>query len=60
MTERQTLIEFISKVSEHDLSILFQVLDVAHQNLVYESTDEHLLMDQFMTSMWIATRSISI
>ncbi|MFA6223528.1 MAG: hypothetical protein WC647_14555 [Desulfomonilaceae bacterium] len=60
MTERQTLIEFISKVSEHDLSILFQVLDVAHQNLVYESTDEHLLMDQFMTSLWIATRSISI
>jgi|GEM_PF-5883536 len=60
MTERQTLIEFLSKVSEHDLSILFQVLDVAHQNLVYESTDEHLLMDQFMTSMWIATRSISI
>ncbi len=60
MTERQTLIEFVSKVSEHDLSILFQVLDVAHQNLVYESTDEHLLMDQFMTSLWIATRSISI
>lgn len=60
MTERQTLIEFISKVSEHDLTILFQVLDVAHQNLVYESTDEHLLMDQFMTSLWIATRSISI
>jgi hypothetical protein len=60
MTERQTLIEFISKVSAHDLSILFQVLDVAHQNLVYESTDEHLLMDQFMTSLWIATRSIAI
>jgi len=60
MVQRQPLIEFISKVSEHDLSILFQVLDVAHQNLIYESTDEHLLMDQFMTSLWVATRSIAI
>ncbi|MHB8204329.1 MAG: hypothetical protein ACYDHG_11590 [Desulfomonilaceae bacterium] len=60
MNELQTLIEFISKVSGHDLSILFQVLDVAHQNLIYESTDEYLLMDQFMTSLWIAARSVSI
>ncbi len=60
MNEGQTLVEFISKVSEHDLSILFQVLDVAHQNLIYESTDEYLLMDQFMTSLWIAARSVSI
>ncbi|MGO8819834.1 MAG: hypothetical protein ACLQO6_01180 [Desulfomonilaceae bacterium] len=60
MNEGQTLVEFISRVSEDDLSILFQVLDVAHQNLIYESTDEYLLMDQFMTSLWIAARSVSI
>ena len=60
MAQRQTLIEFISKVADHDLSILFQVLDVAHQNLIYESTDENMLMDQFMTSLWIASRSNSI
>jgi hypothetical protein len=60
MAQRQTLIEFVSKVADHDLSILFQVLDVAHQNLIYESTDEHMLMDQFMTSLWIASRSDSI
>lgn len=60
MNERQTLVEFISRVSEDDLSILFQVLDVAHQNLIYESTGENLLMDQFMTSLWIAARLVSI
>jgi len=60
MNERKTLIEFLSNVSDYDLSVLFQVLDVAHQNLIYESTDENLLMDQFMTSLWIAARSSSI
>jgi hypothetical protein len=60
MNERQTILEFLSRASDYDLSVLFQVLDVAHQNLVYESTDERLLMDQFMTSLWIATRSNSI
>ncbi|MDA8408257.1 MAG: hypothetical protein M0T73_15550 [Deltaproteobacteria bacterium] len=60
MNERKTLIEFLSNASDYDLSILFGVLDVAHQNLIYESTDENLVMDQFMTSLWIATRSTSI
>ncbi|MGC8602787.1 MAG: hypothetical protein ACP5VS_03760 [Desulfomonilaceae bacterium] len=60
MNERKTLIDFLSNASDYDLSVLFQVLDVAHQNLIYESTDEHLVMDQFMTSLWIATRSTSI
>jgi hypothetical protein len=60
MNERQTILEFLSRASDYDLSVLFQVLDVAHQNLIYESTDERLLMDQFMTSLWIATRSNSI
>ncbi|MDR3605661.1 MAG: hypothetical protein ACLPVO_03715 [Desulfomonilaceae bacterium] len=60
MNERKTLIEFLSNVSDYDLSVLFQVLDVAHQNLIYESTDENLVMDQFMTSLWIAARSTSI
>ena len=60
MNERKTLIEFLSNVSDYDLWVLFQVLDVAHQNLIYESTDENLVMDQFMTSLWIAARSTSI
>jgi hypothetical protein len=60
MNERKTLIEFLSNVSDYDMSVLFQVLDVAHQNLIYESTDENLVMDQFMTSLWLAARSTSI
>lgn len=60
MNERETILEFLSRASDYDLSVLFEVLDVAHQNLIYESTDERLLMDQFMTSLWIATRSNSI
>jgi len=60
MNERKTLIEFLSNVSDYDLSVLFQVLDLAHQNLIYESTDENLVMDQFMTSLWLAARSTSI
>jgi hypothetical protein len=60
MNEREPVLEFLSKASDYDLSVLFEVLDVAHQNLIYESTDERLLMDQFMTSLWIAARSNSI
>jgi hypothetical protein len=60
MNERKTLIEFLCNASDYDLWVLFQVLDVAHQNLIYESTDENLVMDQFMTSLWIAARSTSI
>jgi hypothetical protein len=60
MNERETILEFLSRASDYDLSVLFEVLDVAHQNLIYETTDELLVMDQFMTSLWIATRSNSI
>ena len=60
MNERETIIEFLSRASDYDLSVLFEVLDVAHQNLIYETTDELLVMDQFMTSLWIATRSSSM
>ncbi len=58
--ERKTLVDFLSYLSDADISVLFQVLDVAHQNLIYESTDELLVMDQFMTSLWLAARSKSI
>ncbi|MGC8658332.1 MAG: hypothetical protein ACP5U1_04600 [Desulfomonilaceae bacterium] len=60
MDQRKPLIEFLSNVSDYDLSVLFEVLDVAHQSLIYESTDENLVMDQFMTNLWLATRSTSI
>ena len=60
MNQRKPLIQFLCHASDYDLSVLFQVLDVAHQNLIYESTDENLVMDQFMTSLWLATRSTSI
>jgi hypothetical protein len=60
MAERKPLIDFISHVSDHELAVLFQVLDLAHQNLIYESTDENLVMDHFMTSLWLATRSSEI
>ncbi len=36
MNERETILEFLSRASDYDLSVLFQVLDVAHQNLIYE------------------------
>jgi CheY-like chemotaxis protein len=58
--ERKTLVDFLSYLSDTDISVLFQVLDVAHQNLIYESTDELLVMDQFMTSLWLAARAKSI
>jgi PAS domain-containing protein len=58
--ERKTLFDFLSYLSDSDISVLFQVLDVAHQNLIYESTDELLVMDQFMTSLWLAARAKSI
>lgn len=60
MGKREPLIDFISNVSDHDLSVLYEVLDLAHQNLIYESTDENLLMDHFMTSLWLAARSREI
>lgn len=59
-SSRQPLIEFLSNVPDHDMGILFAALDVAHEHLVYESTEEKLLVEQFMTSLWIAARGDSI
>jgi hypothetical protein len=57
---KDQLIEFLNGLPHHDLCMLFNALDVAHQHLIYESTDERLLMDQFMVCLWLATRGRNI
>jgi hypothetical protein len=56
MGAKQPLVSFISNLPMHELSQLYETLEVAHNVLIYESTDEKLLMDQFMTTLWVAAR----
>lgn len=60
MCARDQLIEFIRELPHHELCQLFQILDLAHRNLVYDTTDERLLMQQLMVTLWIATRGDEI
>lgn len=57
MCARNQLISFLKELPHHELCMLWEALDVAHQNLIYETTDEQLLLDQFMTNLWLATRA---
>ena len=53
---RQPLLDMITNMSHPDMLILFRVLDIAHGALIYETTEEMLLMGEFMTSLWIAAK----
>ena len=53
---RQPLRDMLGRLSDPDMELLFTTLQTAHEALFYETTEEHLLMDQFMTSLWIAAR----
>lgn len=57
---RQPLIDFLTRLPHHELYCLWQAIEVAHQHLIYESTEEELLMEQFVTSLWVATRGKDI
>jgi hypothetical protein len=57
---RRPLLNFLACLPEHDIGMIYNVLDLAHHNLIYESTDEHLLMDEFLTTFFIAARAEKI
>ena len=42
------------------MGTLFNILDVAHHNLIYESTEEQLIMSEFMTVLFIAAKAEGI
>lgn len=49
--------DFIKCIPEHDMGTLWNILDVAHHGLIYESTSENLLMQEFMTNLFIAAKA---
>jgi Na+/pantothenate symporter len=57
---REPLLDMIANLSGPDMSLLFETLHTAHESMIYETTEEHLLMDQFMTSLWIAAKGEQI
>lgn len=60
MYVREQLISFLTSLPHHEMCMLWDALDVAHRHLIYESTEEKLLLDQFMMSLWLATRAVDI
>ena len=46
----------IENMSDSDINTLFEVQNVAHKALIYETSEEKLIMDQFLTSLWFAAR----
>jgi hypothetical protein len=57
---RKPLIEFFTCIPEHDVITIYNVLDLAHRNLIYESSDENLLMQEFMVNLFIAAKAQKI
>ena len=57
---RQPLLDMLANLSGPDMHTLFETLEVAHEALIYETTNEALIMDQLMTSLWIAARGESL
>jgi hypothetical protein len=53
---RTPLINMIENMSDNEINTLFEVQNVAHKALIYETSEEKLIMDQFLTSLWIAAR----
>ena len=57
---RKPLLEFLTCIPEHDMTTIYNALDLAHRNLIYESSDEHLLMQELMVNMFIAAKAQKI
>lgn len=57
---RKPLIEFFTCIPEHDIVTIYNALDLAHRNLIYESSDEHLLMQDLMVNLFIAAKANKI
>ena len=57
---KQPLIDFLSCLLDYDMGTLFNILDVAHHNLIYESTEEQLIMSEFITVLFIAAKAEGI
>jgi len=57
---RQPLIDFLTCLIDQDIDTLFRALDVAHRALIYENTDERLIMDEFMVTLFIAAKANKI
>jgi len=57
---RKPLLEFLTCIPDHEMGQLYNILDLAHHNLIYESTDENLLMSEFMTNLFIAAKAQKI
>ena len=57
---RKPLIEFFTCIPEHDVVTIYNALDLAHRNLIYESSDEHLLMQELMINLFIAAKAQKI
>jgi len=57
---RQPLIDYLACLPEHEIGILFNILDVANHALIFESTDENLIFQEFMTTLFIAAKANKI
>lgn len=57
---RKPLIEFLTCIPEHDFITIYNALDLAHKNLIYESSDENLLMQELMVNLFIAAKAQKI
>jgi hypothetical protein len=53
--QREDLIRFLINLPHHNICELFEALHIAVEDLEYDSIEEKVLVDQFMTSLWVST-----
>lgn len=53
---RKDLLRMLIHLPHHELVELFNMLHIAVDGLDYESIDERVLMDHFMTAFWKASK----
>lgn len=53
----EPLVDFLNCLPDHEIDQLFSIFDVIRNSLIFESSDESLLFNEFMTTFFIAARS---
>ena len=52
----KVLLRYLVTLPHHDLCTLFEMVEVAVNELQFENVNERILCENFMTSFWIATK----
>lgn len=57
---RKPLLDFLTCIPDHEVGEIYNILDMVYKALLFDTTREQLLFDEFMTTFFIAARASKI